>query len=379
MQLNDKEFDTAFREKVFDAEPQFEEAAWDKMEQKLRRRDHIILFKKITFTCLILLITIAGYFSLKTPSAQPVKNEAVKNAIAENKTINQKQTDKQPIINHPLVSRIKERGKEILSVNGEVSVASDTWASLKTTGQPKLSARATEVYIKPDPFLNVQIEAALASTALVDHNIHRTTTTSKRKIPMNLAISAGPEFNSASSLVGGQPGFTAGLTFGVGITKRLNLQTGFRYSIKDYYTNNYAYKFSNPRIQNLISSVDASCAVLEIPLIASYKITDDKNGSLHLNTGISSYLMLKEDYVFKYTPQSGIKDRLVNKRNENQHFLSVVDLSATYFIRLKNNNLKVGVEPFVKIPLTGVGEGKVNLKSSGISLKLRYDLDKKNN
>jgi hypothetical protein len=48
-------------------------------------------------------------------------------------------------------------------------------------------------------------------------------------------------------------------------------------------------------------------------------------------------------------------------------------------MKLKNNNLKIGIEPFVKIPLSGVGEGNINLKSSGISLKLRYDLDKKNN
>ncbi|MNV93619.1 hypothetical protein D3C71_1883310 [compost metagenome] len=86
--------------------------------------------------------------------------------------------------------------------------------------------------------------------------------------------------------------------------------------------------------------------------------------------------MLKEDYTFKYTPGSGISDRLVEKRNANQHLMSVVDLSATYFIKLKTEKFKIGVEPFVKIPLTGVGEGKVNLKSSGISLKIRYDLDK---
>ncbi|WP_316791751.1 outer membrane beta-barrel protein [Pedobacter frigoris] len=378
MELNDKEFDTTFREKVFDAEPQFEEAAWDKMEQKLRRRDRVVLFRKITLVCLIFFVSLAGYFALKIPSASSVKNDAVQNAIAKNTKTTAKQTNKGLITARQSANKFKEVRKEIFSIK-KTSLGLDTAPGFKTTEQSKSLAFVNQVYIEPNLPQNVKVALTPVITTLAVNNTSENTIRYKRTIPMNLAISAGPEFNSASSLVGGQPGFTAGLTFGVGITKRLNLQTGLRYSIKDYYTNNYAYKFNSQRIQNLISSVDASCAVLEIPVIASYKIADHRNGSLHLNTGISSYLMLKEDYVFKYTPQSGIKDRLVNKRNENQHFLSVLDLSATYFIRLKSSNLKAGIEPFVKVPLTGVGEGKVNLKSSGISLKLSYDLDKKNN
>ncbi len=87
--------------------------------------------------------------------------------------------------------------------------------------------------------------------------------------------------------------------------------------------------------------------------------------------------MLKENYVFKYLPSTGRKDRVSEFTNANQHFFSVLDLSATYNIKLKSKKFALGFEPYIKIPLGGIGEGNVPLKSSGVSLKLRYDLNKK--
>ncbi|MNL67379.1 hypothetical protein D3C87_1919530 [compost metagenome] len=106
---------------------------------------------------------------------------------------------------------------------------------------------------------------------------------------------------------------------------------------------------------------------------------DDVKKSIDINAGVSSYFMLKEDYTYRYTAGSGIDDRLQEYRNKNQHYFGVADLSATYYVKLRKERLRLGLEPYIKIPLTGVGEGKVNLKSSGLSLKLRYDLGKKNN
>lgn len=61
MELNDNEFDATFRKKVFDADPQFEEAAWDKMERKLKRRDRIVFFRK---SALVLLALLAGVWGV---------------------------------------------------------------------------------------------------------------------------------------------------------------------------------------------------------------------------------------------------------------------------------------------------------------------------
>lgn len=383
MELNDKEFDAAFRKKVFDADPQFEEAAWNKMEQKLIRRDRLVFFRNSAVVCLLLLGAFIAFYTIgdkgakpvvdvvlgvqsgKVPEGVPSGNSPDKEEIRISAKLELKKMDK---LNHPAIYRKDTIENNISGLTAQVTSVAD------------VPVRAKDVVVTQEGATVPESTTGAVSDSRpeIPADIKQQNRT-KRVMPVSLSISAGPEFNSASSLIGGNPGFSAGLAFGVGVTKNLSLQTGVHYSIKDYHTNNYAYKFSNEKVQGLISGVDATCAVLEIPLLASYRISENYKRSIDLNAGISSYFMLREDYRFKYIPQSGIEDRFVERRNENQHYLSVVDLSATYFVKLKKKQLHLGFEPFVKIPLSGVGEGKVNLKSSGISLRLRYDIDKKNN
>ena len=413
MELDDNEFDAAFRKRVFDADPQFEEAAWDKMEHKLRRRERVVLFRKGSVVLsLLLLVGLIGYYSFDKSGPKKNKPELVKeikgvqekkelipgneelgagnkevlpeddglkigneSLLSENKSGTQHQLNGTGLIEEEIAANGAEQVNRAGQTKYLAELKKTDWNAANVFGEAKLAGLSLTPYDHTSPSgLAKQTEPAVNKAAEADKKKIRTNL--KRPVPMSLALSAGPEFNSASSLIGGKGGFNAGLTFSMGIAKNFRLQTGLKYSVKDYATDSYAYRMRNPKIQGLISGIDASCAVLEIPLIASYTVAENQQRSIDLNLGLSSYLMLKEDYTFKYTPGSGIADRLVEKRNANQHLMSVVDLSATYFIKLKTEKFKIGVEPFVKIPLTGVGEGKVNLKSSGISLKIRYDLDK---
>ena len=413
MELDDNEFDAAFRKRVFDADPQFEEAAWDKMEHKLRRRERVVLFRKGSVVLsLLLLVGLIGYYSFDKSGPKKNKPELVneikgvqekkelkpgneelgagnkevlpeddglkignESLLSENKSGTQHQLNGTGLIEEEVAANGAEQVNRAGQTKYLAELKKTDWNSANVFGEAKLAGLSLTPYDHTSPSgLAKQTEPAVNKAAEADKKKIRTNL--KRPVPMSLALSAGPEFNSASSLIGGKGGFNAGLTFSMGIAKNFRLQTGLKYSVKDYATDSYAYRMRNPKIQGLISGIDASCAVLEIPLIASYTVAENQQRSIDLNLGLSSYLMLKEDYTFKYTPGSGIADRLVEKRNANQHLMSVVDLSATYFIKLKTEKFKIGVEPFVKIPLTGVGEGKVNLKSSGVSLKIRYDLDK---
>ncbi|SHE37412.1 hypothetical protein [Pedobacter caeni] len=425
MELDDNEFDAAFRERVFDADPQFEEAAWDKMERKLRRRERIVLFRKGSVVLsLLLLIGLIGYYSFDKKPSGKARTELAgtgekgkntgKMAVSGDTVVVTKEasvlskdtlvlpngdlgiglqsTDHNNGLQNNHLLAVKENhffaaGSET-RVNRNLSALEQHNLSItKGLLQPPAIALSLSPgsVVKEDKLIaaNKDVEAAsnkqnaeVQITQEKEREKLKVKPLIKKAIPMSLALSAGPEFNSAGSLIGGKGGFSAGLTFSMGIAKNFRLQTGLKYSAKDYATDSYAYRFKNPQFQGMISGIDATCAVLEIPVIASYTVMEDRQRSIDLNLGLSSYLMLKEDYTFKYTQSSGMPDRLVERRNANQHLFGVVDLSATYFIKLKTEKFKIGVEPFVKIPLTGVGEGRVNLKSSGISLKIRYDLDK---
>lgn len=400
MELNDNEFDAAFRKRVFDADPQFEEAAWNKMEQKLRRRDRVVFFRKVGSVCLLLLIGFFGYLIIKPEPAKNIKGSVVKNRPAKPGPIGKAEgattvkINRTPLIDSfaiahtgPGTGKTNFLRGTVLGVKLGIDSAIRTVIQKKTNGIAQDSINHIVPYtilaqVTPEQGGHKMDSATAASSgsdvlpASVASVVKKRKSLRGRALPMSLSLSVGPEFNSSSSLVGGKKGFSAGLGFSVGITKRISLQTGLRYSAKDYAADSYAYQFSNPKVKDLISKVDASCAVLEIPLQASYTFWEDAKKSIDVNVGVSSYLMLKEDYTYRYTTGSGIEDRFQEYRNKNQHYFGVADLSATYYIKLRKEKLRLGLEPYIKIPLTGVGEGRVNLKSSGLSLKLRYDLGK---
>ncbi|MDR6784741.1 hypothetical protein ABIE26_003387 [Pedobacter africanus] len=393
---NDSEFDAAFRKKVIDADLRFEEAAWDKMEQKLQRRDRVVFFRKAGAVCLLLLIGFAGYLMLNTHPAKDAGRKLVKSrsatpavvAVPETNTkVNESTSADQSGLVPALVYSKGSPDKTVPpQVHVLVGKAAADSAGKDSVVQPEPQQVLVQLQaVRPEKKSNQADSGIIASTgtgvlpAAVASVVKKRKASRNKALPMRLSLSIGPEFNSAAALIGGKKGFSAGLGFSLGIAKRVTLQTGLKYSMKDYAADNYAYQFRNPRIKDLVTKVDASCAVLEVPLQASYTFLDDASKSIDVNVGVSSYFMLKEDYTYRYTEGSGISDRYQEYNNRNQHYFGVADLSATYYIKLKKERLQLGLEPYVKIPLTGVGEGKVNLKSSGLSLKLRYDLGKKNN
>ncbi|MEE1946075.1 hypothetical protein VRU48_13215 [Pedobacter sp. KR3-3] len=391
-ELNDKDFDQAFKTRVTEEYLQFEEESWLKMEKKLQKRDRMIWLRNASIILLFLSFGL-GFF-LFNGQEQPKQQTARKNKpeqtqkpvveapkptteLAQAQPLDQKSDSATPNNKLPKAHRATaiattDNNDKPLSGNAIAHVTQAPANAVPTAAQPVKPVQNAEL-------TDQQVIAQLTSPSI---NVVDTTDNvakkpkAKRKIPISLAISAGPDFNSTSSLVGGKGTAAFGFTVGVGISKKITVQTGVIYGAKNYTASNYDYKFSNPNVQNSIAQINAACKVLEIPLRASYLLSDNKSRSIELNGGLSSYLMLKEDYVFKYTAASGKADRLTQKTNANQHFLSVLDLSATYNIKL-NSKFGFGIEPYVKIPLGGIGEGSVPLKSSGVSLKLRYDLNKK--
>jgi|GEM_PF-1320813 len=401
MELNDNEFDAAFREKVFDAEPQFEEAAWNKMEQKLRRRDRVVFFRKAAALCLLLLLAFGGYFiSVNEGRIKSIPSIAKQSKLKQDKLNAVPQVIEQgqlvpdtglagtpvagikPFYNSGVVVK-QERVIYTGNDKPETTIAPVTGLPLVVRDSLSVKTLATNVGVQSDEVLS-QDSTLVASTGpdVVPATVSSIVKKQQRKrhnpLPVSLSLSVGPEFNSSASLIGGRRGFSTGIGLSIGIAKRVRLHTGVKYSTKDYGTDGYVYSFRNEKIKPLISRVEASCEVLEIPLQASLTVLEDRYRSIDFNAGMSSYFMLKEDYTFKYTEASGYKDRLQEFNNKNQHYFGVIDLSATYYIKLKKEKFSLGVEPYVKIPVTGVGEGNVNLKSSGIALKVRYDLGKKN-
>jgi hypothetical protein len=192
-----------------------------------------------------------------------------------------------------------------------------------------------------------------------------------------LAVSflAAPDYNGVNNLNNALIGNDFGLILSYKFAKNWRLSSGAVYGKKLYETgfNNY-----NPTrdiwTEYYPESISADCRVLDIPLNVSYSFLNRKNTSLSLGTGISSYIMLREDYSFTYTEKDDDTALSYHVANENQHWLKVINLELTLEQRL-NPNFSLGIQPFMKIPMSNIGFAGVKLQSVGLAVILSYNLN----
>lgn len=159
--------------------------------------------------------------------------------------------------------------------------------------------------------------------------------------------------------------------YGIGISYSINnrwsIRAGFIRSRKVYTAGGSDY---NPpkRFWDYVSEldqVDANCLVYEIPLNVQY-FFPGKKGEWFASAGLHSFLMKNETYHYDYKDMSG-QERYMSQsyKNYSDHFLGVMNLSGGYRFTV-SKNIKLSAEPYIQMPLGGVGYGKVKLYSGGV-------------
>lgn len=190
-----------------------------------------------------------------------------------------------------------------------------------------------------------------------------------------LSVLAAPGYNGVNTLNNASFGNDFGLLLTYKLSKNWSLSTGGVYSKKLYETGFGNY---NPT-ENLWDeyypkSISADCRILDIPLNISYKFLNSKNRTISIGSGISSYIMLREDYSFSYVEQDPETVVGYHEVNENQHWLSVLNFQATFEQRL-NPRVSIGFQPYMKIPLSNIGFAGVKLESLGMAVILNWNFN----
>jgi hypothetical protein len=182
------------------------------------------------------------------------------------------------------------------------------------------------------------------------------------------SLSAGPDIGTIGLHNSGKLKLSAGIGIGYRLSDRISVQTGF-YTARKIYTAK-AEDYNAPdwwrSYYPTLEKIDADCKVYEIPLYVNYNFTKNKKSNWFGTIGISSYLMKREEYDYHYKTSAGQPaTRSWVYKNENNHYFNVVTLAAGYERNL-NQNLSFSLSPYFKMPLNGVGFGKVKLNSAGV-------------
>jgi|GEM_PF-735316 len=181
-----------------------------------------------------------------------------------------------------------------------------------------------------------------------------------------LGVTIGPDLNVAPSFSYGNVGFNAGVLAHYYFNQHWFVTTGVVYSKKLYGATDKDYNIPGNANSYGLVKVNANCDVLDIPLNVNYTFLQVNNNTLSATLGLSNYIMLKEKYQYIYKSSPEWEKTI---ENQNQHYLAILNVGALYQ-HPAGKRLIIGVQPYAKIPLHGVGLGQVKLYSAGLALQL---------
>jgi hypothetical protein len=188
-----------------------------------------------------------------------------------------------------------------------------------------------------------------------------------------ISVVASSDLNGVNTLKNGKIGSNYGFLFSLFLTNRISIQTGVNYAVKPYqiaysYSNAYAYKVSP-------LSANANCQMLDIPLNINYELLNKEQNKIAVGTGLSSYLMLHENYSYNYAPTAKLTTTNYVVQNSKNYLLSILNLSATYQHQF-NKSFGLMVQPYLKVPLKEVGYSNVKLHSAGVAVGLNMNINR---
>ncbi|WP_310392387.1 hypothetical protein [Hymenobacter sp.] len=188
-----------------------------------------------------------------------------------------------------------------------------------------------------------------------------------------VGLVAAPDVSTVKFVGMQAPLPNVGVTLEYRLGNRLRLSTGLLRSTKQYAARRDDYDWRNyPRAYYRdFTHVDATCTVLDVPLNLRYDLAVGARFRVFGSAGLSTFFMQRERYTYDYVEngQPEIWDRSVV--NQNRHLFGIFNLSAGYE-RSLGKRWSVQAEPYLKLPLAGVGQGRVNLVSGGVFMGVKH-------
>ena len=174
-------------------------------------------------------------------------------------------------------------------------------------------------------------------------------------------------------------GNTFGVLLGYAFNPHWAIETGAYLDRKRYYTEGEYFNTEAVKLpaNATLNSVDGTCYMWEIPLNIRYNFNPAGKTRWFAVAGFSTYLMSSEKYSYAYEAYGGgtswAGDSYWTIKKPSQYPFSIINVSGGFEQRLgKVGNLRI--EPYLRIPLTGMGTGKLPIMSTGINIGITRQL-----
>ena len=228
--------------------------------------------------------------------------------------------------------------------------------------------------VEPVPLAAIATPALPAPLATVAVAAAPAVPTPVRQPRLYVGLVAAADVSTVKFAGVASPLLNIGVTIDYQLTNRLRLSTGLMRSNKQYVAKREDYDWSGYTsgvYQRSFTDVDGTCTVLDVPLNLRYDLLVRPACRLVSTVGLSSFFLQHEKYSYDWTDATGTHNWTRSATNENRNLLSILNLALGVEYGL-GTRWSLLAEPYVKVPLAGVGMGKVKLLSAGVYLGVKY-------
>jgi hypothetical protein len=257
---------------------------------------------------------------------------------------------------------------EIAATENENTVTKEVTAN-KTVAETE--NQQEDKTVKPDPVSKKEmIDKSYKKNEAGKDEAKPSPKKNKNKPVFYYGIAAGVDLNKVKTQDMTKPGFNGGLVLGLQINKKIAVETGVQLSQKKYYSDG---KYFNPKAGAMpanmtVNSLQSTSTLIEIPVSVKYNFSKKKN-TLYGKAGVSSYIMTKESNQYQAVV-SGQQQEVNSTYKTNQGYLaSDVRISAGYQHSV-NKKINMRIEPYIQIPLKGIGVGSLPVTTTGLQIVL---------
>lgn len=325
----------------------------------------------------------------RTKDDQPVVNEK-RGDIAENNSVQSKGL-KTPLY-PPARETLYQTGAEPEKKKGEPGAGNRASGNFLATGGvgselfvPELSCPEcglSRPAAKDEQLVVSRIESSkpeikntglIAANSTLSASAHSgNTRQSPPRVAMGLVM--GPDFSTAGSISNFyNPGHEIGVTVEYNLNPNFAIRAGIIQSEVRYVAHGREY---NPPPGYWTGGITpyktiGECLLIDIPISLKYNFLHFDRSRFYATAGLTSYIMLSEDYRFNYdSDEAGLVQDWSGKTG-TRHWMSNAGFSIGYEFDILPE-WSIRAEPFVKIPLKEVGWGNVKLYSLGSFISINY-------
>ncbi|MEO6734244.1 MAG: outer membrane beta-barrel protein [Ferruginibacter sp.] len=192
-----------------------------------------------------------------------------------------------------------------------------------------------------------------------------------KKKGVYFGLVSGIDFSKVQSRPFNNAGFIGGVIAGYKTKSKFSVETGIIWNGKNYSSEGSSFHMDKVRSSMpygmTINNLKSQIALIEIPLKARYNLIETNNAVFFALAGVSAYIMTNEKNKYNVTT-NGNPEKMTGTYDKNSYGLpAVANISIGYEHKV-SPLLGIRIEPFVKIPLKGIGIGSLPVTSAGLQV-----------